>query len=411
MTSARYGNLPFAEQIEFFRERVDIPTAAWTDVYGAEHDHAFMAAGARGDVLADMRQAVDRAISEGATLADFRRDFDEIVARTGWAYQGGRNWRTRVIYDTNLRQSYNAGREAQMDDPRTRRARPYGLYRHGGSADPRPEHLAWDGLVLPLDDPWWETHSPQNGWGCSCKKFTLSERDVERMGLEVAERAPPVRYEEKVVGVRGPSPRVVRVPRGIDPGFEHRPGASRRRGPVPPPMDRNTLLPAAPGTRAATDEMPTARPADAEMLMPSGRPDEEYVRAFLAEFGLEGTDRETLFRDVTGEIRPISAELFRGRDGRLKVQKRGRERHVRLIARTIIEPDEVWVSFSETDGQESLRRRYLARWLLPGETVPTIAVFEQGRAGWVGITGLSADDVAYLQRQGRLGERIYRRGE
>lgn len=227
MTSARYGDLPFAEQIEFFRERVDIPTAAWTDVYGAEHDHAFMVAGARGDVLADMRQAVDRAISEGATLADFRRDFDEIVARTGWAYNGGRNWRTRVIYDTNLRQSYNAGREVQMDDPRTRRARPYGLYRHGGSADPRPEHLAWDGLVLPLDDPWWETHSPQNGWGCSCKKFTISERDVQRMGLQVAERAPPVRYEERVVGVRGPSPRVVRVPRGIDPGFEHRPGGSR----------------------------------------------------------------------------------------------------------------------------------------------------------------------------------------
>ena len=27
----------------------------------------------------------------------------------------------------------------------------------------------WDGTVLPLDDPWWSSHSPQNGWGCKCK--------------------------------------------------------------------------------------------------------------------------------------------------------------------------------------------------------------------------------------------------
>lgn len=225
---AEYGNLPFDEQIRFFRDKHPVLTRSWTDVYAAEHDHAFMVAGAaRSDLLRDLRDTVDRSIAEGGTLEEFRRDFDGIVEDHGWSYRGGRNWRTRVIYETNLRQSYSAGREEQMNDPELRKRRPYGLYRHGGSETPRPEHLAWDGLVLPLDDPWWETHTPQNGWGCKCRKLMVNEKDVERMGLTVSRRSPPVRMREVTVGARSPNPRTVRVPEGIDPGFEYRPGFGR----------------------------------------------------------------------------------------------------------------------------------------------------------------------------------------
>lgn len=225
---AEYGSLPFAEQIAFFLQKHSQLTAVWTDVYAAEHNHAFMVAGAaKADLLADVRAAIEKGLAEGSTIQQFRKDFDAIVERHGWSYNGGRNWRTRVIYETNLRQSYHAGREAQMADPELRSRRPFGLYRHGGSEDPRPEHLAWDGLVLPLNDTWWDTHTPQNGWGCKCKKRMISAADAERMGLRVASQAPPIEWEEKTVGVRGPSPRTVRVPKGIDPGFEYRPGATR----------------------------------------------------------------------------------------------------------------------------------------------------------------------------------------
>lgn len=223
-----YGGKPFDEQVRFFRKKHPELTHAWTDVYAAEHDTAFMVAGAaKADLLNDLRAAVDKAIAGGTTLAEFRKDFDGIVAAHGWKHTGGRNWRTRVIYETNVRQSYMAGREAQMADPTLRRRRPYGLYRHGDSAHPRRQHLAWDGLVLPLDDPWWDTHTPQNGWGCKCKKFMVSAADVERMGLRVETEAPPVEWREVVVGEKGPNPRTVSVPAGIDPGFEYRPGAAR----------------------------------------------------------------------------------------------------------------------------------------------------------------------------------------
>ena len=128
-TAASYGSLPFREQVEFFRRKLNVTTQAWTDVLEAEHDVAFMVAGAnRDDMVADFREAVTRSIDEGATLAQFRKDFDRIVEKYGWNYNGGRNWRSRVIYETNLRQSYNAGRWTQLQSLKA--VRPFWRYRH-----------------------------------------------------------------------------------------------------------------------------------------------------------------------------------------------------------------------------------------------------------------------------------------
>lgn len=226
---ADYGSLPFAEQIRFFKEKLQLGTRAWTDVYAQEHQVAFMVAGAaKADLVADFYAAIGKAIEQGTTLAEFRKDFDAIVTKHGWAYKGGRGWRTRVIFETNIRTSYAAGREAQMASPELRKRRPYGLYRHGGSHDPRPEHLAKDGLVLPLENPFWEVWSPPNGWGCSCRKLMVGDQDLQRLGLTVAEQAPEIPMVERTVGVRGPSPRTVAVPEGIDPGFEYRPDGKTR---------------------------------------------------------------------------------------------------------------------------------------------------------------------------------------
>jgi hypothetical protein len=416
MASAAYVSLPFAEQIDFFRQKVDVSTAAWTDIYADEHDHAFMVAGARGEVLTDFRAAVDRFISEGRTLAEFRQEFDAIVARTGWAYNGGRNWRSRVIYETNLRQSYNAGREAQME--RTKATRPYGLYRHGGSADPRPEHLAWNGLVLPLDDPWWATHSPQNGWGCKCKKFTLSERDVKRMGLQVAKQAPPIEWEERVVGSRGPSPRTVRVPRGIEPGFEHRPGTGWIEASTPRPIDGPP--PVYVQTGGPKPPMPRARPLGIKPFSPAEPSEQAYAQAFLDEVGGIKGRQAFLYKDAAGELLPLSAELFRNHRGQWKGFKNGRHDYLHVLAGALSDPDEIWLTWQNfgDKGPTVLRRRYIR--VLPGDE-DGVAVFELGRSGWREITVFHVTDAiakehgfesaaAYIDWQ-REGLRLYARGE
>lgn len=187
--------LPFAEQIAAIRRRTAnlIPTERWTDLMGAAHDRAFVVAGAmKADLLADFAAAIEAVAEEGRSIQWFREQFDAIVERHGWAYRGARNWRSRVIYSTNLRTSYAAGRLAQLRDPALQRIAPYWMYRHSGTAEnPRLQHQAWHGLTLPADDPWWQVHYPPNGWGCGCYVIAVRERDIERLGGRLVDTPPP----------------------------------------------------------------------------------------------------------------------------------------------------------------------------------------------------------------------------
>lgn len=206
--------MPFARAVDFFRGKVDIPTEKWDDLWKEQHSKGFMIAGAnRADLVADFRQAVDKAIAEGTTLADFRKDFDRIVARHGWSYNGSRNWRSRIIYQTNIRTAYQAGRWQQLTDPDLLKLKPYLEYHHGDSLNPRPLHLAWDGLTLPADDPWWRTHYPPNGWGCKCSVFAAGPRDLARAGKSGPDQAPAVEFDP-----------VTGTPEGIDPGWDYNVG-------------------------------------------------------------------------------------------------------------------------------------------------------------------------------------------
>jgi len=233
MPQPTYGALSFAEQIAFFRQKKNALTESFLDVWEAQHDVSFMVAGAnRDDLVADFREAVRAAIEEGGTLEDFRRDFDTIVARYGWQYNGGRNWRSRVIYETNLRQSYNAGRWAQLQALTA--TRPWWRYRHSDAVQhPRPLHQAKDGLVLHWTDPFWGYWFPANGWGCQCSVDALNDRDMQRLGKSGPDTAPPIDLRPVLVGQRSPGgPRLVMTPNGIDPGFGYAPGANASAWPA-----------------------------------------------------------------------------------------------------------------------------------------------------------------------------------
>ena len=126
MADPAFGVDPL-EAIDFLRRKLDVPTGRWTDVWQEAHDMAFMVAGAQSDALvADFHEAVLKAIEEGQTLKQFREAFDRIVAAHGWSYHGSRGWRSRVIFQTNLRTDTAAGRWEQIERVKTRR--PWLLY-------------------------------------------------------------------------------------------------------------------------------------------------------------------------------------------------------------------------------------------------------------------------------------------
>lgn len=211
----------FQEQIDFFRRKLNLPTETWQDVQRAAHDRAFMVAGAaKADLLYDLRKAVDEAV-KGGSIGEFRKSFADIVAKhgwTGWTGEGsaaGEAWRTRVIYQTNLKTSYAAGRRAQLLDPDLVKRRPFWRYRHrDGVAHPRPQHLRWGAtrLTLRYDHPFWVRHFPPNGWGCGC--------DVQAVAAPGDGDAtePPDGWDDIDPATDAPI--------GIDRGWDYAPGAA-----------------------------------------------------------------------------------------------------------------------------------------------------------------------------------------
>jgi len=216
---------PFAEQIDFFRRKLNLPTRRWDDIEKAAHDRAFIVAGAaKADLLHDPLKALHRAIEDkfraGQGLDEFRRDFKKIVEQHGWhgwtgeGTKAGEAWRTRVIYETNLRTSYAAGRWRQLNDPNLAKVAPYWQYVHSGKEHFRPQHRAWGNarLTLPREHPFWKTHYPPNGWGCGC---TVTAVVAPRVG---AMTTPPDGWDS-------PDPKTG-TPPGIGKGWDYAPGAN-----------------------------------------------------------------------------------------------------------------------------------------------------------------------------------------
>ncbi|MFL7904689.1 PBECR2 nuclease fold domain-containing protein [Azospirillum argentinense] len=403
------GPLPFDEAIAFHRSKVRLPSRAWTDLKEGAHARGFVVAGATtAALLEDFQKAVGRAIVEGRTLADFRKDFDRIVATHGWSYKGGRGWRSAVIYNTNLRTSRAAGKWAQIE--RMKADRPYVRYVAILDTRTRPLHHDWHGTILPVDHPWWKTHWPPNGWNCRCTVQSVSEADLQRYGWTVTLEPPTINMERRTVTLADGSTEEWWTPEGIDTGFGYNVGHSWLRGAVPPELQEPLPdHPAPPPPRPADlPALPAPAPAEPERILPEGLEPEEYVRAFLDEFGATET-RPAAFRDASGTLLAVGRELFETGDGRLKATKFGRHRYLALAADALKDPDEIWAAWAEAGGEPVLRRRYIKRVQLP-DGAGLYTVFEWTRKGWMGVTSFAPEREGYLDRQ-RVGALLYRRPE
>lgn len=78
-------------------------------------------------------------------------------------------------------------------------------WRTAGDSDVRPEHDKLDGIILPMNDPFWNAHTPPLDWGCRCEIIQTDE--------------PANQGNEKYKGFEETT-----TPKGFDfnPGIEHK---------------------------------------------------------------------------------------------------------------------------------------------------------------------------------------------
>lgn len=249
--------LPPAEAVALLMARGKLTRSYnWQDVWQDEHGVQFTVSRlTRLDLLQAIHDSILRSVSGDLSRSDWMKDTEQLLTDAGWwGYKAVTDpadgeikltkfdpARLKLIFDTNTRQAYATGLWERVE--RSKRVMPYVRYITRGDDRVRPAHRAWDNLTLPVDDDFWKTHWPPNGWRCRCRVMSMTQAEfergytLERPGAETDPSAPLVRKplntvappDERREYVNPRSGEVMQVPVGIDPGFAYNPGQARQQ--------------------------------------------------------------------------------------------------------------------------------------------------------------------------------------
>ncbi len=172
--------LPPKEAIKFFGNKAILTADEFYALESWARSRAFTVAGVtKAEVLNDIHSAVDDALQQGTTLEDFRGKLQEIMQNRGW--EGTTPWHEETIFRTNIQTAYSVGRYEQIQ--KVKEAFPYLQYLAIDDDRVRPEHLAMNGRIFPIDSPVWDEWTPPNGFNCRCSTRPISQAEAESRGL------------------------------------------------------------------------------------------------------------------------------------------------------------------------------------------------------------------------------------
>jgi len=234
-----------AAAIEFLNRKGYALTKNWFGLWKDAHAKAFTVSKvAKIDLLRDIRGMVEKAVADGITLQQFKKELIPQLDKHGWwGKKQGVNKETgevteytvgprrlKTIYQTNLHTSYMAGRyKGQMEAAADLPYLQYIAVMDGKTTDRCRE---MDGRIFRADDPVWDALYPPNHWGCRARVRSLTEKQVERMGGRVESSEGRIVESEATVGKGENAQRVkttgLKLPSGetfwAGPGWDYNPG-------------------------------------------------------------------------------------------------------------------------------------------------------------------------------------------
>jgi SPP1 gp7 family putative phage head morphogenesis protein len=165
-------NVPFEEAIKATDAReVVLPSKYYGELQGIHRQLSFSVAGlATHDQLNGVLDSLKKAVSAGTP---YKKWADELSVE-GVALPP---YRLENIYRTNLQNAYQRGHWEQVQASKA--VRPFLMYDAINDTRTRPSHKAMDGIIRPVDDPFWNSHYPSNGFMCRCTVISLSEAQAK----------------------------------------------------------------------------------------------------------------------------------------------------------------------------------------------------------------------------------------
>lgn len=240
---AKLHRLTPAEAVTYLQGRKKLSlTYDWRDLWHQEHAHQFTVSRlARLDLLKAVQEGIGASVNGDLSRRDFSRDLTALLQKEGW-------WgkkevldpvsgeivlttfdpaRVKLIYDVNTRQAHSAGRWERIE--RNKGTHPYLRYITKRDERVRASHAAWDNLTLPIGHAFWDAHYPPNGWRCRCRAMSMTQAEYDAghapTGAALVKTAPKDEFKDWLNKRTG---KPMRIPAGIDPGFDYNAGKAAR---------------------------------------------------------------------------------------------------------------------------------------------------------------------------------------
>ena len=418
--------------LEYWKTRKPLTAKEKRALEEGARDRSLTVAGLnRHKQISAVYTALKKALADGTTLGDFKKELRPLIEQQGWS-----NWRVENIFRTNLTSAYAAGKWAEIQA--TKDAFPYLEYVAVDDDRTRPSHAVLSGKVYPVDHEFWSRNFTPNGFGCRCDTIQVSKWRAENMGLKIETEMP------SGLTYRGPGDYPIHVAApGADEGFANNVGKDWLAGLTPSELKEaltfgppRTVCPVGGDFAASAGpcglplkeiESRHILPVEPEDILPTGQSEEFYTHEFLKTFGINSLDGSKTVR-LKGLNFPlvISKSLLedKRRDGAwvLKANKAGRGPYLPLMAKTILNPFEIWCNPATRPNGTIIHELKLIRLFqgvgLPRDFIGGFAVFRlfigSGGYFWSGSTtfppqsGRSRESILnYLERQ-RSGNLIYR---
>ncbi len=166
-------NVPFHEAIKAAQQRkVVLPETYYGELQGLARQQAFSISGlASLDQLTIVRDSLAAKLQSGQTFRQWQKEITESGTLDLPRH------RLDNIFRTNIQSNYNRGRWERF--VAVKDTQPYLMYDAINDSRVRPSHLAMDGIIRTVDDPFWHSHAPLNGYRCRCRLISLGERQAQ----------------------------------------------------------------------------------------------------------------------------------------------------------------------------------------------------------------------------------------
>lgn len=181
---AHFHPSPHKEAAAQIRNKPAIARAVFDQMLPELRGRAFTIAGVESaNVMQRVRDSI-ATVAEGSTWDDAK---DNIIAELDPFLGGGSERRAELLLRTHGFQSFQSAewRGAQEDEDVT-----HLQYMTMEDERVRASHAALEGIVLPKNDPFWQTHFPPWEWGCRCRTRTMNPDQVDEVKSQDAKRAP-----------------------------------------------------------------------------------------------------------------------------------------------------------------------------------------------------------------------------